>query len=90
MPQGPINYLAQWQVGLVLALMFATDFLLVPKNTALTLELNMKFSLSNLLAIASILVWASAWAATEKKADAEMPASTVSISQAAPSAALAR
>jgi hypothetical protein len=28
----------------------------------------MKFSFSNLLAIASILVWATAWAATEKKA----------------------
>jgi hypothetical protein len=34
----------------------------------------MKFSFSNFLAIASILVWATAWAATEKKADAEMPA----------------
>jgi len=31
----------------------------------------MKFTFSNLLAIASILIWASAWIATEKKAIAE-------------------
>lgn len=36
----------------------------------------MKLSFSNVLAAASILVWATAWAATEKKADAEMPAAT--------------
>jgi hypothetical protein len=91
--RSPISYLANLQLGLIFALVFATDFLFGDeKHRVNTGDRIMKFSLSNFLAIASILVWATAWAATEKKADAEMPTSSVSISQAAPSApaALAR
>lgn len=32
-----------------------------------------KFSFNHLIAITSILVWATAWIATEKKADAQTP-----------------
>ncbi|HEY8278112.1 MAG TPA: hypothetical protein VIH99_00725 [Bdellovibrionota bacterium] len=38
----------------------------------------MKFSISNLLAFASILIWATSWAATEKNASsAEHPQASV-------------
>lgn len=35
----------------------------------------MKFSFNNLIAIASLLVWAGAWVATETQASAEVPSS---------------
>jgi hypothetical protein len=42
----------------------------------------MKFSFSNLLAIASLLVWASAWVATERNAAAETPsAKAIAVAQ---------
>lgn len=43
----------------------------------------MKFSFSNLLAIASILVWATAWAATETKADAHQNTASAPIASVA-------